>query len=132
MSWDVVIFSSKQKIISLENLEEEMLVPIDFSSILEKYFDNVLIDGSHREIKNDNYVIDYYVSAKPVSNMLFRLYGEKALFELIRVSKKYGWQIFDTSYGQMLDLDSPEKNGYQDFQNYLQHVLGNTDNKSQE
>ena len=62
MSWDVVIFSSKQKIVSLENLNEELLVPIDLNTILEEYFDNVIIDDSHREIKGDDYSIDYYVS----------------------------------------------------------------------
>lgn len=131
MSWDVVIFSSNQKIISLEDLEEEMLLPIDFNSLLEDSFENVIVDGDHREIKDDDYSINYYVSDEPTSNMLFNLYGERALFELIRVSKKYGWQIFDTGNGQMLDLHYPEKNGYQDFQSYLQQILKNTDNRSE-
>ena len=132
MSWDVVIFSSKQKIVSLEELEEDLLIPIDFNSILEEHFKNIIIHGDHREIKGDNYSIDYYVSDEPTSNMLFNLYGEPALFELIRISKKYAWQIFDTGNGQMLDLDHPENNGYQDFQNYLQHVLKNSNDKTQD
>ena len=62
--------------------------------------------------------------------MLLNLYGENSIYELIRISKEYGWQIFDTGNGQMLDLDHPEKNGYRDFQNYLQHVLKKSDDKS--
>jgi hypothetical protein len=131
MSWDVVIFSSKQKIASLEDLEKELLVPIDFNSILESHFDNIIIDGDYREIKGQDYSIDYYVGTEPVSNILFSLYGEKALFELIRVSKNNDWQIFDTGNGEMLDLDHPEKNGYKEFQNYLQHVLKNSDRNSE-
>src|SRR5688572_14165501 len=119
MSWDIVIFSSKQKINSIEEIDEELFVPTDFNTILEKHFDNVVVDGDHREIKGENYAINYFVSSEPISNMLFNLYGENSLFELIMLSKKCGWQIFDTGNGQMLDLDHPEKNGYQDFQNYL-------------
>ena len=131
MSWAIVIFSSKQNIASLEEIEEDLFVPIDFNAILEKYFDNIIIEGNHREIKGDNYSINYFVSDEPTSNMLFNLYGEKSLFELIRVSNENDWQIFDTGNGEMLDLDHPGKNGYQDFQNYLQHVLKNSGNKSQ-
>jgi len=123
MSWDIVIFSSKQKITSVEDINEELFIPVDFSSILEKYFNNIIADNGHREIKGDNYAIDYFVSAGPTGNMLFSLYGENALFELIRISKIYNWQIFDTGNGEMLDLDNPEKNGFKNFQNYLQQIV---------
>jgi len=128
MSWDVVIFSSKQKITSIQEIDEELFLPIDFNAILEKNFDNIIIDDNHREIKGDNYSINYFVDAEPVSNTLFSLYGEASIFELIRVAKIYGWQIFDTGNGEMLDLEHPERNGYENFQSYLQHVLTNPNN----
>jgi len=65
------------------------------------------------------------VDTQLVSNTLFNLYGETSLFELIRVAKIYGWQIFDTGVGEMIDLEKPEKNGYDNFQSYLQDVLSN-------
>jgi hypothetical protein len=123
MSWDIVIFSSKQKITSLEDINEELFVPIDFCSILDKHFTNIFINGDHRQIKGDNYAIDYFYDMEPSGNMLFNLYGEHALFELIRIAKTYHWQIFDTGNGEMIDLENPEKNGYKDFQNYLQYIL---------
>lgn len=123
MSWDIVIFSSKQKINTIEEIDEELFLPIDFNAVLEKHFDNIIVDGNHREIRGDNYAINYFVDTAPVSNSLFNLYGEAALFELIKVAKIYGWQIFDTGNGEMLDLEHPEKNGYSNFQSYLQHVL---------
>jgi hypothetical protein len=125
MSWDIVIFSSKQKIDSLEELDKELLVPVDFCAVLEKHFDNIRQDGDYREITGRDFSFHYYTDTEPVSNKLFFLYGENALFELIRISKIHGWQIFDTGNGEMLDLDHPEKNGYEDFQKYLQHVLSN-------
>ena len=123
MSWDVVIFSSKQKINSIEEIDEEQFLPIDFNAVLEKHFDNIIVSENHREIKGDNFSIEYFTDTKPVSNTLFNLYGEAALFELIRVAKNYGWQIFDTGNGEMLDLEHPEKNGYSNFQSYLQQII---------
>ena len=128
MSWDIVIFSSKQKITSVEEINEDLFVPIDFNAILNKHFDNIIIDENHREIKGANYTIDYFADSENASNIMFSLYGEAALFELIRVAKIYGLQIFDTGNGEMLDLEHPEKNGYDNFQNYLQQVLTNPDN----
>jgi hypothetical protein len=127
MSWDIVIFSSRQKIVFVEDINEELFVPIDFSSILEKHFDNIIQDEEHREISGNDFSINYYIDKEPVSNKLFSLYGEKALFELINISRIYNWQIFDTGNGEMLDLNHPEKNGYENFQSYLQHVLKNSD-----
>lgn len=123
MSWDVVVFSSKQKIKFIEEINEELLVPIDFAGILEKHFDNIIVSENHREIKGVDYSIDYFAHLEPVSNTIFSLYGETSLFELIRVAKSYGWQIFDTGNGEMLDLEHPENNGYASFKSYLQHVL---------
>jgi hypothetical protein len=127
MSWDIVIFSSKQKIDSLEELNKELLVPINFDAALEKYFDNIRQDGDYREISGHDFTLHYYTDPEPVSNKLFFLYGENALFELIRISKIHGWQIFDTGNGEILDLEHPEKNGYENFHKYLQHVLRNSD-----
>lgn len=40
---------------------------------------------------------------------MISLYGESGLFELIELAKMYGWQIFETGLGEMIDLDNPEK-----------------------
>ena len=123
MSWDIVIFSSKQKINSIEEINEALFVPMDFNKILETHFDNIIVDENHREIKGGDYSIDYFAHSEPVSNTMFSLYGQTALFELIRVAKIHGWQIFDTGNGEMLDLEHPEKNGYANFQSYLQQII---------
>ena len=128
MSWDIVIFSSKQKINAVEEVDEELLVAIDFNIILEKHFTNIIASENHREIKGEGYAINYFLDTEPVSNKVFSLYGEAALFELIRIAKIYNWQIFDMGNEQMLDLEHPEKNGYSNFQSYMQHVLKNTAN----
>lgn len=123
MSWDIVIFNSTQQITSIEELDEEQLIAIDFDTILEDFFSNIKIDDTHRSIEGTDFSVDYFIDNEPVSNKLFNLYGEKALFELIRISKSNNWQIFDMGLGGMIDLENPEKNGYDNFQNYLKHIL---------
>ena len=54
---------------------------------------------------------------------MLSLYGENGLFELVVLAKKYNWQIFDTGHGQMINLENPAINGYQNFQNYVSHIL---------
>ena len=46
-------------------------------------------------------------------------------FELIELAKKYGWQIFDTGLGEMIDLDNPEKNGYENHREYVEQIMKN-------
>ena len=123
MSWDIVVFSSGQKVESIEEIDEALFLPVNFNQVFKKHFANVLINDKHGEIKGENYAIDFFAVDEAASNIMLSLYGEPALFEIIRECKIYKWQIFDTGNGQMIDLDNPEKNGYNNFQEYLRHVL---------
>ncbi len=123
MSWDVVLFNSSQKINSIEEMDESQLEPIDFCSLLEKHFEQIIKKENHIEIKGRDYAIDYFVDDENVSNKMLSLYGENALYELVLLSKKYNWQIFDTGLGQMIDLENPSNNGFENFQNYLKQIL---------
>jgi hypothetical protein len=122
MSWDIVIFNSDQKIISMDEVDESLLRPIDFDSILTKQFKSIILDDHHVEIKGDDFIIDYFLDDELVSNKMFSLYGERGLYELVTISKTHNWQIFDTSSEKMIDFDVPDKNGYQTFQRYLQQI----------
>jgi hypothetical protein len=123
MSWDIFIFNSTQKIENVENIDDQYFVPINFTEILEKHFDNIKVDENHRRISGKNFSIEYFISAKTEGNLMFSLYGENALFELIRVSKIHNWQIFDTGNGEMIDLENPTKNGYENFEKYLKEII---------
>lgn len=123
MSWDIVIFNSSDKIEDIEQFEAYKLKPVDFDNIFEKYFATIKKDGDHREIIGKDFSIDYYIDDEPVTNKMLSLYGENGLYEMVYLAKKIGWQIFDTGNGQMLDLDDPSRNGYNDFQKYVKQVL---------
>src|ERR1700761_9104492 len=125
MSWDVVLFSYSEKITSLEDIDEHKLTPTDFCAAFASHFENITENDNHREIKGNNYAIDYFVDDEPVSNKLLSLYGEAALYALIDLSIKNNWQVFDTGMGEMIDLENPSRNGYKDFQAYLAQILNN-------
>lgn len=120
MSWDVVLFSSSQKINSIEEVDESMFIETDFCEVLNTHFGQAKEDSI--ESNGKDYSIDYYTDEEPVSNKMISLCGENALYELVIVAKKHGWQIFDTSLNAMIDMENPAKNGYENFQSYLNKI----------
>jgi hypothetical protein len=123
MSWDIVLFNSKQKIESVAELDETQLEPTDFSGILENSFDRIKKDENHREIIGTNFTIDFYVHNELVSNTMLSLYGENGLFELIELAKKHNWQIYDSGIDGMIDLENPESNGFENHSKYVEQIL---------
>lgn len=122
MSWDVILFNSKQKISSIDEIDEFQLEPTDFCSVLVNNFNNIIIDNNHREIKGNEFSIDFFIDDEEVSNKIINLYGENGLYEIILLAKKNNWQIFDTSLNEIINLDNPSKNGYNNFINYLKQI----------
>lgn len=122
MSWDIVLFNSPDKVDSVEDIDMDSLQTIDFNSVLENYFKTIKKDDNHREISRNNFTIDYFIDEEPSKHFMLSLYGENAIYEMIYLAKQNGWQIFDTGNGEMLDLEEPENNGYNDFQNYLNNI----------
>ena len=60
MSWDIILFNSSQKIVSLENLDEDLLKPIDFDKILKSSFDKVKTTENHIEIIGKDFTIEFF------------------------------------------------------------------------
>ena len=123
MSWDIVLFNSKQKIEVISELDENQLEPTDFDGILENSFDRIKKDDNHREIIGIDFTIDFFVHNEPVSNTMLSLYGENGLYALIEIAKKHNWQIFDSGIGEMIDLENPEKNGFENHRKYVEQIL---------
>lgn len=123
MSWDIVLFNSRQTIILAEEIDEEQLEPTDFCSALENQFDKIERNDDHRRIIGNDFEIEYFADTENVSNKILNLYGEKGLFEIVILARQKGWQVFDTGLGEMLNLDNPEVNGYDNFNKYLEQIL---------
>jgi len=115
MSWDIVLFNSRQKITSVEEVDDTQLEPTDFCAVFESHFSQIIEDDNHREIKGEDFAIDYFIDEEKVSNKMVSLYGDNGLFALAELAKKHHWQLFDTGNGQMIDVENPANNGYEDF-----------------
>jgi len=122
MSWNIVLFSSKQNLVSLENLNEDLLKPIDFDRVLKSRFENIKKNENHNEIIGNDYSIEYFDDDKLVSNKILSLYGENGLYELIKIAKEENWQIYDSGIDKMLNLNKPEENGFENFNKYLKFI----------
>tara|TARA_R110002050_G_scaffold212641_2_gene348851 strand:+ start:293 stop:673 length:381 start_codon:yes stop_codon:yes gene_type:complete len=125
MSWDIVLFNSKQKIESVAELDENQLEPIDFTGILENSFDRINKDDNHREIIGTDFAIDFFADNELSSNFMLSLYGENGIYALIELAKKHNWQIYDSGIDGMVDLENPEKNGFDNHRKYVEQTLKN-------
>ena len=125
MSWDIVLFNSKQKIKSIAELDKNQLEPADFTGILEKSFDRIKKDNNHREIIATDFTIDFFADNEHSSNFMLSLYGENGIYALIELAKKHNWQIYDSGIDGMVDLENPEKNGFDNHRKYVEQILKN-------
>ena len=123
MSWDIILFKSRQKIESVAELDENQLEPTDFSGILESSFKQINKKENHREIVGTDFTIDFFADYEHSSNFMLSLYGENAMFALIELAKKYNWQIYDSGIDGMVDLKNPEKNGFDNHRKYVEQIL---------
>ncbi len=123
MSWDIVLFYSKQKIESVADLDENKLESTDFSGVLESSFERIKKKDHHREIIGTDFTIDFFADSEPSSNFMLSLYGENGLYALIELAKKHYWQIYDSGIDEMIDLDNPENNGFKNHRKYVEQVL---------
>lgn len=49
MSWDIVLFNSKQEITDLEEIQEDLLIATDFFTPLQAYFKRIEVDDSRSD-----------------------------------------------------------------------------------
>jgi hypothetical protein len=123
MSWDIILFNSKQKINTVAELDENLLEPTDFNGILENSFEQIKKDKNHREIIGTDFTIDFFTDNEHSSNFMLSLYGENGLYQLIELAKKYDWQIYDSGIDGMIDLENPGKNGFENHKKYVGQIL---------
>lgn len=132
MSWDVIVFNLSRKAQSVEEINESILIPIgtktDFKKLMDQNYQNLIWNGNWGRIERTDYSIEFSLgdTEESFSNTVFHLHGENAIYDLIDLCKKNGWQAFDTGLGQMLNLDDPMKSGYMNHQNYLRQILNET------
>lgn len=129
MSWDVVVFNLKRKVANVEEIDESVLLEIgtyaNFEATLKRRFPALANHKGWLKADFGNCSLETSLGEPngTFSNTIFHLHGENAIHELIELCKANGWQAFDTALGQMLDLDHPERNGYQDHRRYVEQIM---------
>lgn len=124
MSWDIVLFNTTNKIDDITEFNDEHLEPINFDGVFESFFKNIKKDEDAWEIVGEHFTIVHYPDNALATHCMVNLYGENAIYAIVDLAKTIGFQVFDTGLGEMLDLDDPSKNGYENFQRYVQQDLG--------
>jgi len=109
MSWALLLFSATEKIPSNLDFDDAILKPIFFSNILENSFNEIVKYENRREIKGDNYSIDFFVDEEPTGVKMLNVHNAKGLIAIIKLAKENKWQVFDTSFGDFIDLSKPAK-----------------------
>jgi hypothetical protein len=125
MSWNIVLFNSKEKINSVAELNENQLKSINFCEILESTFFEIKKNENHREIIGNNFTIEFFFENENSSNFMLSIYGENGIYELIQLAKKYNWQIYDSGIDRIINLENPEQNGFKNYKKYINQVLKN-------
>ena len=123
MSWNIVLFNSKQQIESIKDVDESQLVEIYFSEVLLNSYTHFNKNKKHIEIKGLGFSFEFFLSKDPSSNIMIQLFGENAIYELIEICKINGWQIYDSSLNQMIDFADPEKHGPKNHNDYVSQIL---------
>ena len=119
MNWNLFLINSWQKINSIKELDDGQLEPTDYCAIFEKYFEQIFKEDKYRNILGKDYAIDYYTDDEKVACKILSLSGENGIYELVELASEHDWQIFDAELGEMIDLENPSNNGYENFQNSL-------------
>lgn len=129
MSWDIVVFKLNRKVATIEEIDETILLPIgtwkSFGELINAEFQQVSKEDEWCIIEGEKFSLETSLGEPEnfFSNTIFHLYGEAAISPLIYLCKKYQWQAYDTVMGGMIDLDDPERNGFENFNAYLKQIL---------
>lgn len=131
MSWDIILTNSAPKPgLSQEETEalpfpahEELIQAIKkvFPQIADTEDDWATIDGEDYSIEV-HFMKDKEGQTTGIS--LGIRAGEDPTPYIAQLCKTNGWEAYDTSMGDNIDLDEPLKNGFSGWQSYRNHIVG--------
>ena len=122
MSWDVIAFNFNRSLKDVSEIDETTVEDIgtwDFvlDLIKEQFEDLVISDFWCCIRRKDIFDIEFSIGElTEITNCItFHLYGETALYPIAYLCKKNGWQLLDTTLGELLDFEDPKKIGHEKF-----------------
>lgn len=131
MSWDVIILNYKDNPPDFNNLPDDFQPPIIGlkSEIREKI--NIVfnsVDWSDPDwgiSKCNGFSIEFSLPKddSPTSIALHIRGGGDPIPLIVQMCKLNNWSAFDTSTGKWIDLNKPNKKGWDDWQKYRNRVV---------
>ena len=128
MGWEIVLFNLSRKVNKVEEIDDSVLQEFpdwdQLRSIFSDFFPDIIWKGVLGEINRGNFTISLSAGdpEEQPPNIFIQLYGEFSIYEIVRLCSIQGWQIYDISLGEMIDIANPENNGYSNFQSYLAQI----------
>ena len=127
MSWGVLVFKLNREIKSGSEIDETTMDDVgSVASVLEKLhfhfpdlelFDYGKVIENMGKIERENFSIEFSIlkSTETQNFISFNLYGKDSIYPIVELCKRNGWFIFDTTLAEIINLEEPEKNGYEHF-----------------
>ncbi len=138
MSWDVWVINSEEKI-PMDEIDESRLEDFGNLDSLRKKISSVIpginwADKTYPHIDNGDY--RGHISLSDVKDnrcgsLMFHVYGgDNPTESITKVCRKYNWLALETTMGTYLNLESPDKKGWNRFQEFRKSVLSNIEGVS--
>lgn len=130
MSWDIMLVNSRQKP-DLDSDDPDLpLFPPKAELILafRKTFPSLQVEeNGWASIDAPDYSIELsFPDEEAPENqiMLFIRGGKDPMPHIAQLCRDNGWQAYDTTMGDYIDLDQPLKNGFSGWQSYRDQIVG--------
>lgn len=138
MSWDVLVFHLREKPRSLEELQEDSLLPLGSAEQVRAAISAALrtVDWSDPAwglYSGDGFSIEFSVGREdPVQSIMLHVRGGgDAIKDIMKVVVPSGWAALDCSTSEFLDPDDPSDAGWVGFQEYRDKMLREIDGNAQ-
>ena len=130
MSWDILLINSNQKLdLESETVDFPLFPPRkELVRIFQQTFPDIeLSEDGWGTIDEANYSIELNLGANEVDaqdQLFLNIRGnEDPAPKIAELCKKAGWQAFDTTMGDYLDLENPTRNGFSGWTAYRNQIV---------
>lgn len=140
MSWDVIIINSSEKL-AIEEVWEDKKVPSLGRRIEVQHKISALYpatdwtDPSYAHLDNGIYVGHISLGDSEIldGNFMLHIYGGSNPYEFItNLCNKYNWTAYDTTTSEYIDNTNPNKEGWNEFQDFRERVVDKLSGRSKQ
>jgi hypothetical protein len=132
MGWDLHIFkleSGIKSVMTLPNDYQPLKIGMstEIREIISQHFPNTDWNDPTRGLYDTpDYALAFSVLEEGlIDGFAIHVHGSgDPVTPIIALCKKQGWSLYDTSYGDLIDLNNPDSSTWQAFQEFRNRVIG--------